>query len=199
VSSPAAVLDFWLGPTGEDGDVDDTHRARWWKASREFDAEIRERFGALHEQACRGKLDSWKETPEGRVALIIVLDQFSRNLHRGDPRAFAQDARAAELTLEAIETGEDQQLSPFERVFLYMPLMHAEDRGRQQRGVECFTHLADQAPPSLQAALRSNLEFAERHRDIVAQFGRFPHRNAVLGRTSTPEEVAFLREPGSSF
>jgi uncharacterized protein (DUF924 family) len=184
------VLAYWLGDPP-------APQKKWFSRSDAVDDEIRARFGETLEAAARGELDAWASTPRGRVALVIVLDQLSRNAFRGSARSFAQDARAAALALEAIASGEDHALGAVERHFLYMPLMHAEDRVHQETGVGVFDRLAsDETAP---AAISGAVKYARMHRDIVARFGRFPHRNALLGRASTQEEIAFLKEPGSSF
>lgn len=182
-----SVLAFWFGE--QPGPA----RAQWFKKDAAFDADIRARFGALHEAAARRELEAWRASAEAMLALVIVLDQFSRNLHRDDARAFAQDAYALECAGEALRRGDDLQLLPVQRQFLYLPYEHSEDLADQERGVELMR--------SLEAfeATRGLTSWAIRHRDIVARFGRFPHRNAVLGRPSTPEEVEFLKQPGSGF
>ena len=178
--SPDDVLSFWFGQSPE----------RWFRKDPVFDQEIRGRFETLHGELVLGDHDDWLATPRGRLAAIIVLDQFSRNMFRDTPGMFASDARALDIAREGIARGDDQQLDQLERQFFYMPLMHAEDPALQDRCVELFAGLEDNA---------NGLKFAKMHRDIVHRFGRFPHRNAVLGRTSTPEEVEFLSQPGSSF
>ncbi|MBX3233318.1 MAG: DUF924 domain-containing protein [Labilithrix sp.] len=194
--SPAEVLEFWFGPPGSPPLASST---KWYTKDAAFDAEVRARFGETHALAAAGKLDEWKETPRGRLALVIVLDQFSRNMYRGDARAFACDDRARDLALEALSTGEDRQLEPIERTFLYMPLMHAEDSDLQRKCIAAFAVLADKAPPDLQKYVANGLDYAKQHAEIIERFGRFPHRNEILGRDSTSEEVAFLKQPGSSF
>ncbi len=189
MTTATAVLSFWLGEPP-------APQKQWFARSDATDAEIRTRFGATIESAARGELDAWASTPLGRVALVIVLDQFSRNVFRGTARAFAQDARALALALEAIASGEDLALGPVERHFLYMPFMHAEDRVHQDIGVGAFDRLASTDAP---AAITGAIKYARMHRDIVTRFGRFPHRNETLGRASTPEEVEFLKLPGSGF
>ena len=183
------VLAFWLGDPP-------APQKQWFARSDAIDAEIRTRFGATIESAARGDLDAWASTPLGRVALVIVLDQFSRNAFRGSARAFAQDARALALGLEAIASGDDLAVTPIERHFLYMPLMHSEDRVHQDTGVGAFDRLSTTDAP---AAITGAIKWARMHRDIVTRFGRFPHRNDVLGRASTPEEIEFLKLPGSGF
>lgn len=196
----AEVLEFWFGEADPPADVGDDVFARFWKKDTAFDQLIAQRFGELHARACRGELDHWAETPRGRLALVIVLDQFSRNLFRGDPRAFAQDESALKHALAGIDGGELSRLTPLQRYFLVMPLMHSEDLAIQRRCVELFERLAAE---TLDAGLAKRFsgaaDYARRHRDIVERFGRFPHRNAVLARASTPEEQAFLKQPGSSF
>lgn len=186
-ATPDALLSFWFGPLDAAGRADDAHRERWFRKDPGFDAALRERFGALHAEVAAGAHERWLATPRGRLAHVIALDQLSRNLHRDTPRAFENDARALAVALEGLEHGVDRVLGPDERSFLYMPLMHSEDLAVQERCVALFADSPE------------NLSFAEAHRDIVRRFGRFPHRNAVLGRASTPEEQEFLRGPGSSF
>jgi uncharacterized protein (DUF924 family) len=171
------VLAFWF-----------TDPTRWWKKDPAFDAEIRERFLALHEALDRGEHEDWLETPRGALAYVVVLDQFSRNMFRGTARSFASDARARAAARRAIERADDRAFSDDEKSFLYMPLMHSEDLADQDR---CHALFAASRP--------DKARFAEQHRDIIRRFGRFPHRNALLGRTSTPEEAEFLAQPGSSF
>jgi uncharacterized protein (DUF924 family) len=183
------VLGFWFGPLDEQGHADAAHVSRWWKKDAAFDAEVQTRFGALHEAVVRGDRDLWLTTPRGRLAFIVVLDQFSRNMFRDSARAFAGDARALEAAREGIATGADRQLAAHERGFMYMPLMHSESLEAQDRCVELFEAAND----------AGSAKYAERHRDIIRRFGRFPHRNAVLGRLSTDAERAFLEQPGSSF
>jgi len=197
-ASAQDVLDFWFGP-GDDDTVIARNAARWWRADAGFDAQIRTRFGALRDRAIAGELDDWKQTPHGRLALIVLVDQFSRNLFRGDARAFAHDAHARVWTHEMLAAGEDPELRPIERVFCYLPLEHSEDRADQERSVELFTALRDSAPTASRDVFAGYLEYARRHRDVIARFGRFPHRNAALGRVSTREEITYLAEPGSVF
>jgi uncharacterized protein (DUF924 family) len=173
------VLDFWRG-VGREG---------WFERSDALDAAIRERFAALHEEAAAGALDRWADTPEGALALIILLDQFSRNLYRGSPRAFACDAHAREIADAAIARGFDRQTDPEMRVFFYLPFMHSESLADQARSVAlCHSlHAAD-----------DTFAYARDHADIIHRFGRFPHRNPALGRHSSPAERAFLEGGGFS-
>ena len=183
----AAVLDFWFGsPRGK-------ARLAWFRRDAAFDEEIRLRFGGVHEAAARRELDPWRASPEPMLALVVILDQFSRNLFRDDARAFAQDGYALECARQAIARRDDLTLLPVERQFLYLPYEHSESLADQEIGVELMRSL-DEFEET-----RGISSWAVRHRDIVARFGRFPHRNATLGRASTPEEVEFLKQPGSGF
>ena len=181
------VLEFWFGsPPGPS-------RPEWFRKDAAFDARIRSRFGDLHEAASRRGLESWRGAADSMVALVVVLDQFSRNLYRGDPRAFAQDAYARECANQALLRGDEAALLPVHRQFLYLPLEHSEDLADQERCVELMRTL-EEFPET-----KGLTEWAEKHRAIIARFGRFPHRNTALGRTSTPAEIEFLKSPGSSF
>ncbi|NUP11427.1 MAG: DUF924 domain-containing protein [Polyangiaceae bacterium] len=194
-----AVLSFWLGPLDQDGMSSKDHAARWFTRSSAFDDEIRQRFGDLHRAVANGEREGWLEDPHTLVAYVIVLDQFSRNLFRNSPDSFAHDAKAARASSLAVERGDEPSLTIQQRVFLYMPFMHSESLEHQDRCVERFRSLAETAPASCRPVLENNADYAVRHRDIVARFDRFPHRNEVMGRPSTPEEIEFLRQPGSSF
>lgn len=196
---PHEVLDCWFDGAPDDPATAGKKAALWWGSDPASDAELRERFGATHEAAAAGRLDHWAATPEGRVALVLVLDQLSRNLHRGTPGAFAQDPAAQRLALAAVEQGEDRSSPFFHRVFLYMPFEHSERLADQERCCRLFDRLLAECPEPLREPARTYLGFAHRHRDIVARFGRFPHRNAILGRPSSAEELRFLEQPGSSF
>jgi uncharacterized protein (DUF924 family) len=181
------VLDFWFGaPRG-------TRHKRWFEKDPAFDAEIRARFLPLYEALARGEHADWVDDPHGCLARIVVLDQFPRNMFRGAARAFATDPLALASARQAIERGYDRGLLPVERVFTYLPFEHSESMADQERACELCLPLA--AFPETEDVYR----YALAHRDIIARFGRFPHRNATLGRASTPEEQEFLRQPGSSF
>ena len=194
------VLDFWFGACSADGTLDPAKQKMWFGNGRKYDAEVKARFGALHGRASRGELENeWAATPAGRIALIVVLDQLSRHVHRGTPLAFAQDPAAQKLAIDGTQRNVDRGLIPAQRAFFYLPFEHAEDIELQRLGVRCFDGLARTVAESRRKEYESYLEYAGRHRDIIARFGRFPHRNAVLGRPSTPEEVEFLKKPGSSF
>jgi uncharacterized protein (DUF924 family) len=193
------VLGFWFG-TDPEGNVSDQTFARYWKRDDAFDAEIRGRFAPLHAQASAGELDEWAASPRGRLALVILLDQFTRNLNRKSARAFDNDGKALALALDGIEKGDLGALRPMQRYFLLMPTMHSESLAVQERGVRLFDELASgDADAELAKRFASAADFARRHRDIIARFGRFPHRNETVGRESTPEEAEFLKQPGSSF
>jgi uncharacterized protein (DUF924 family) len=185
--TPTEVLAFWFGENPG------AQRAEWFRKDAAFDALIRSRFGALHAAASKRELESLRAVPESMLALVVVLDQFSRNLYRGDPRAFAQDAYALECANEALARGDEAALLPVQRQFLYLPLEHSEDLADQERCVELMRTL------EAFAETKGLAEWAEKHRAIVARFGRFPHRNTALGRASTPEEIEFLTQPGSGF
>lgn len=174
------VLRFWF---------EEIKPAQWWQKDVDFDADISQRFGSLHRQAAACELWSWRDSARGRLAEIIVLDQFSRNMYRDTPAAFAQDALALALSQEAIRAGADRQLSPTENVFLYLPFMHSESLPIHDEAVRLYTA----------NGLQDNLDFEYRHQAIIQRFGRYPHRNDILGRPSTAEERAFLTEPGSGF
>ena len=172
---------------------------RWFAKSQAFDDEIQRTFGARVDEAAAGRLEAWTADPFGTLALLILLDQFPRNIHRGRAAAFAADPLAVRTALAGIDAGFDRKVRPEQRPFYYLPLEHAEDLALQERSVALFAaHLRD-APPSLKSAAESNLDYARRHRDVIARFGRFPHRNPALGRASTADETTFLRGPGSSF
>jgi len=182
-----AVLDFWFG----DGDA---ARGEWFRKDAAFDASIRERFGALLERALSGDLPDWQQSPETALARIVLLDQFTRNVFRDTPRAFAGDALALAAARRMVADGRDRALSPLRRAFVYLPFEHAEDLAAQDEAVRLFSELAAEKPE-----LADMLDYAQRHHAVIARFGRFPHRNAVLGRASTAEEIAFLEQPGSRF
>jgi uncharacterized protein (DUF924 family) len=185
----AEVLLFWFGPQAERGKAD----KRWFVKSDAFDRELRGRFLGLHAEAAAGKLDYLKEHPSECLALVLLLDQFPRNMFRGTPRAFATDALALETARYALAHGFDRGMLAVERLFLYLPFEHSESLADQERACE-LTKPLDALQPELEA-----YRYAVLHRDIIQRFGRFPHRNAILGRASTPQEIEFLNGPGSSF
>lgn len=174
------ILTFWF---------DEIDPKKWWVADPEFDQEIKSRFLYVLQAAAKGELFAWRKTPKGRLAEIIVLDQFSRNIFRNTPAAFAQDPTALVLAQEAIAQGAEQQLSPVERSFLYLPFMHSESRVIHQIAEVLYRD----------NGLPDNYDFELKHKAIIDRFGRYPHRNNILGRLSSQEEVEFLQQPGSSF
>lgn len=214
-----AVLDFWFLPVGSEGHG--SARREWFRKDDQFDEQIRARFGGLIELALAGGLQAWVDVgvsaaAAGRVAegdagtgadadadadpalaYIVLLDQFTRNVHRGTPRAFAGDAQALSAARRLVASGADLKMAPQQRTFVYMPFEHAEDRDTQRQSVALFTRLAADAAGVDNVA--GSLDFAHRHCVIIERFGRFPHRNQILGRVSTPEELAFLQQPGSGF
>ena len=177
---PADVLEFWF--------VELSPR-HWWQKNPDLDRQINEQFGSTLAAARQGELEHWRQTPEGRLAEIIVLDQFSRNIYRDDPRAFAQDGMALVLAQEAVRAGADRALQPDRRAFLYMPYMHSESIAIHEKAEELFD----------QPGLEDNYRFELRHKAIIDRFGRYPHRNQILGRESTEDELEFLKLPGSGF
>ena len=193
------VLGFWFGTLDAEGRATQEIAARWWTKDPAFDQALRDRFGALHEEVLRGEHDDWLASARGRLAAVIVLDQLSRNMFRGSARMFAADDRALAIAEEGIARGQDRELAYAERSFLYLPLEHSEDLVRQERCVELFRTWRDEAPEALRGGIDDSRDYAIAHRDIIRRFGRFPHRNALLGRESTAEELEFLKQPGSSF
>ena len=203
---PSDVLEFWFGQAAQSPQALSVQTALWFGKSDDTpadrdrrDQEIRSRFGQAFEEAAAGRLDDWADTPPGRLALILLLDQMPRNLFRGSARAFATDGKARALTVAGLDAGVDRELSPLERVFFYLPLEHAESLADQERCVALFDDLAREAPAEFHDDFQGFARFARWHRDIVARFGRFPHRNAVLGRSNTPEEAAYLAGDAPSF
>lgn len=193
------VIEFWFGELDDGGFAAAEVSARWWRKDPAFDEGVTARFGALIEALAAGRGEAWRETARGALAYVIVLDQLTRNAFRGTGEMYEADGRALFATTAAIERGFDRGLPVALRTFLYMPLMHAEDRTAQHRCVEVFEALAAELTGDARERVMGNVRFAEQHRDIIVRFGRFPHRNALLGRDSTPEELAFLEQPGSSF
>ena len=184
-----AVLEFWFGRARALG----SPRIEWFRKDPAFDEEIRSSFGGIHARAAARELEAWRASPESMLALVVVLDQFSRNLFREDARAYAQDEHARDCAVQAVGRGDDLALLPVQRQFLYLPFEHSEDPADQDRGVELMRSLEEFEET------RGLTAWAEKHRVIIRRFNRFPHRNAILGRESTPEEREFLLRPGSSF
>jgi uncharacterized protein (DUF924 family) len=185
------VLAFWFGR--EDEPDYGEFREAWFRKDPEFDARITDQFAGLYEEAADGDLDGWRDDARSCLALVIVLDQFPRNMFRGDGRTHAADGAALEYSRYAVEHALDREIPAFQRMFLYMPFMHSENREDQRRSVELFGRLAERpGAPDLTS-------YAVGHMEIVERFGRFPHRNVILGRETTPEEAEFLQGPDSSF
>ncbi|MGK4343589.1 DUF924 family protein [Ectopseudomonas oleovorans] len=193
------LLDWWLGAEGSATEVAAARQGLWFGKRDSQDLEAEARFGALVERALAGDLKNWSDDPQAWLAQLILLDQLPRMIFRNTPRAFAGDSRARPLLQEGLERGWDRRLTPIQRVFAYLVFEHAEDLPLQDRAVELFADLLNEAAVDERPLFANFLDFAERHQRVIARFGRFPHRNAILGRASTDEEQAFLREPGSRF
>jgi uncharacterized protein (DUF924 family) len=196
---PESVLDFWFGMPGSAAEIAGRQRKLWFGKSSANDQAVTELFSAMLVAATAGLLTHWASTPRGRLALVIVLDQFPHHIYRDQPHAFATDPQALALSLDALAVGEDKILAPIERVFLYLPLEHAEASAMQDLSVSLYEKLARDASSDEHALFNDFLNYARQHRDVVARFGRFPHRNVILGRASTADELEFLKQPGSRF
>lgn len=199
MENPASIHRFWFGDDADqldDETIATRQRKLWWSKDDLLDAQVRQRFDSHIEAAVRGELDDWAETPHGVLALILLTDQFPRNAFRGTPAAFSADETARRFCRNSLARQFDTALRPVERVFHYLPLEHSEAIHDQREAVRLFTALAEAVP---EPGILSNLDFALRHRDVIERFGRFPHRNAILGRPSTLEETEFLSRPGSRF
>ena len=193
------LLDWWFGSAEKPADiVADTGKLGFGKRDSQ-DLEARERFGDLVEQALAGGLTEWAQRPQGWLALVLLLDQLPRMLYRETPKSFAGDLRAQALVAQGIAADFDRQLPAMQRSFIYLVFEHCENLAVQNEAISRFAALQDEQPPEDRPVFADQLDYAERHQKIIARFGRFPHRNRILGRESTPEELAFLREPGSSF
>ncbi len=195
IARPQAVLDFWFGPQA-DGFSDAFHRGRWYAFDPAFDQEIVSSFGATLAAAARGELGDWLQTPATCLAYILVTDQFSRQIHRRTANAFATDTRALDAARVGISQGWDRTLGYDERAFFYLPFEHSEELIDQHTAVGLFTQLRDETPQPHRHQTGEYLRHAHQHRDIVQRFGRFPHRNALIGRTSTPAELTHLESAG---
>lgn len=200
--TPQTVVEFWFGPEAgkaDDAAIAERQQALWWRKDPATDSAIRRRFEDVITEAAMGALDAWAQAPAGRLALILLTDQFPRNIYRDTKAAFGHDPLALAWCKEGLHRGDDARLRPVERVFFYLPLEHSEARQDQERSVALYSALSASVPASQRSVFDGFLDFALRHRDIVERFGRFPHRNRLLGRASSPEELAFLEQPGSSF
>jgi uncharacterized protein (DUF924 family) len=194
MASSEDVLAFWFGAGPKDEPPGPDRMALWFQGGEQTDRQIRERFGEDVERARNGELNDWAETARGRLALIILLDQFSRNVYRGSGEAYAKDALALKLTLEGLERGQDAELSCVEQLFFVLPLEHCEDLAMQDRMVAYMEECVQRAPEALKNMAQGACDFARLHREVIARFGRFPTRNQALGRASTPEEEAHVRQ-----
>jgi len=197
--TPENVLKFWFGDLEETPAYFEFRNRMWFQGGAAVDFEIKRNFEPLLNKLIKGKYEDWRHQPEGRLAMILVLDQFSRNIFRESPKAFAQDPEALRLTAEGIALHMDQRLSLIQRIFFYLPLEHSEDLKNQASSVRHYQELHELAPAKLKKGFAETLDYAVRHQKIIERFGRFPHRNRVLQRESTPEEIEFLKQPGSSF
>lgn len=186
------VLSYWLGPPPETATELEAKKQLWFDGGPAVDAEIRARFGPVVAKARAGELTAWTGTPRGTLALLVLLDQFSRNLHRGTAEAFSHDPICLELARAGFDSGRFDELDPIERLFAALPFRHAEDVDSQKRGVALAVRDALGATPGLMDFLVYSVDWARKHLDVIVRFGRFPHRNKALGRTSTPEEIDYL-------
>lgn len=193
------LLEWWFGSAESPSEVAKAKGKLWFGKSRTQDAEAQSQFGDLVESALTGGLKEWAETPDGWLALVLLLDQLPRMIYRDTPKAYSGDERARQLVAHGLKLGRDQHLDPVQRTFIYLVLEHTENIDAQNQAVALFAELLPLLPATDRAFLTGSLDYAERHRNIIARFGRFPHRNEVLGRASTPEEIEFLKEPGSRF
>jgi len=193
------VREFWFGELDELGRSSPEHRKRWWAKSDSFDQAIKSEFLSDYKAIVAGEREIWRRTEGGSLAYIIVLDQFARNMFRGLPTMFAADELAREACHQGLDAGFHAKLAFDERAFFYLPLEHSESMADQIRCLELFNELHETVPEPLRVDAKNYLDFAERHKAIIERFGRYPHRNEILGRASTPEEIRFLGEPGSSF
>jgi uncharacterized protein (DUF924 family) len=198
------VRDFWFGKTPLSPEQLPRRMKLWFgdvaeETQRQIDDALRTRFAPLVERALAGELAPWADGPRRRLSLILLLDQFPRNIYRGTPRAFAGDEQALHLSLTGMQSVADAALNPVERIFFYMPLQHAEGLEVQEESVAAYKRLLSEAPAEVRAVFEGCVTFAEQHRDVVRRFGRFPHRNAVLGRVSTAEEQSWMSEGGAAF
>ena len=194
-----AVLNFWFGLDTDDAKTAQSQAKLWWSKNDDLDAAIRDGFANLTEQALQKELTGWENTAEGRLALVILCDQFPRNMYRNTPESFAYDAQARAYCEAGLQAQADRQLRHIQRVFFYLPLEHSESLADQDRAVALYDALRQEVPETQRETFEGFYQFAIKHRAVIQRFGRFPHRNVILGRTSTAEEVKFLSEPGSSF
>jgi uncharacterized protein (DUF924 family) len=199
ITSIKDVLNFWFGEIRETEEYLQARTQLWFMGDPKTNEMIRQKFEPLLKAFIAGNHGDWCGQPPGRLASIIVLDQFSRNLYRGTPKAFAQDSAALKLALDGIAIKADRLLHPVQRLFFYLPLEHAEDMAVQEQSIKQFAQLLHEVPAPIKESFEENLDYAMQHYEIIQKFGRFPHRNKTLSRPSTDEEIEFLKLPGSSF
>ncbi|MEZ5484549.1 MAG: DUF924 family protein [Lysobacteraceae bacterium] len=196
---PEDVLRFWFGDSDDEARQLAWGQPRWFNGGNELDVALTEQFEYTVRAAHRGELDHWAETPQGRLALIVLIDQFSRNIYRGKAGAFVADDHCQRLALDGLRLGDDRKLTRPQRVFFYLPLEHAENLSLQHMSVALFASLIDESPASVRGKYASFHDFAVRHRKVIQTFGRFPHRNTALSRENTPAETTYLAQPGAGF
>lgn len=193
------LLDAWFGSALDSPERAEARSRLWFRATEQFDAELRDRFGTLPERIRAGEFEAWTLAPRTALARVIALDQIPRNIHRGTVSAFDCDAAALASAIDATARGHDLAVHPLQAVFMYLPFEHAEDAAMQARSVDLFRGLRERAPAGLVGLFDSYLDYAQRHAAVIEQFGRFPHRNEILGRQPTPEEESYLRGGGQRF
>ena len=193
------VLTYWFGNRTGNLDVINEKSSLWWKKDESLDKDIKQRFGPDLQRLKNGELTAWDSSTQAQLAMIILADQFSRNIYRNTPESFAADPLAVSLTIEGMDTGKDLKLRLVERIFFYMPLMHAESIELQDKSVAKYTDCMNESTEAEKKSFHNHLDYAIKHRDIIERFGRFPHRNKILDRGSISEEIEFLKQPGSSF
>ncbi|MEO0818075.1 MAG: DUF924 family protein [Pseudomonadota bacterium] len=200
VVSPDDILDDWIGPAAHDAVLAEARKRVWFGKSDAVDRDLEARYLPTIEALAAGLAETWAERgPRPRLAAIIAMDQFTRNIFRDTPNAFSLDSRALGLAKEGLVLGQDRELTEVEQMFFYLPLEHSERAADQQLSVDLFTRLAESARPPFKALVDDTLDYAHKHKAVIDQFGRFPHRNVILGRESTPEETAYLSQPGAGF
>ena len=197
--SPASIHEFWFGLATDDRAIAATQSKLWWSKDTELDQQMRIRFEPLLHSSSRGELAHWSDTPIGWLATVLLHDQFPRNIYRGRPDSFAFDSKARDIARTGIDKNFDRELRPIERIFCYLPFEHSELLADQDYSVGRIQGLHDELAVPLRIEFDGYLDFALRHREVIARFGRFPHRNLILGRDSSADEQEFLTQPGSSF
>lgn len=199
MESQESIQEFWFGNDADDASTAARQAKLWWAKDEQLDVLIRQRFATDSESALAGSLDEWAQSPAGCLSLILLCDQFPRNMYRDTPAAFASDAKALALSKAGLASGLDKRLRAIQRVFFYLPFEHSESLADQDQAVALFGQLANEASAAYKTIFDNFLNFALRHREVIRRFQRFPHRNTILGRASTAEELEFLSQPGSSF